>query len=78
MTKKGTEYPEGPARDVCERTQDPVSTIARTSGRTWIRAFFNFTDKFSSANTTAQKVQMARHEPTHSMKMCMTLKSRYV
>ena len=32
ITKKDAEYPKGPARDVCNGAQDPVTTRAGYSG----------------------------------------------
>ena len=53
IAKKDAEYPEDPARDVCNGAQDPVMTTAGNSGRVQIRELCDSTDKLGSANTTA-------------------------
>jgi hypothetical protein len=49
IAKKEAEYPEDPARDVCNCAQDPVTTRAGNSGRARIWKLGNSTDKLGSA-----------------------------
>ena len=63
MTKKDTKYPEDPACNVRERTQDPVSTKAGNSWCTCIWEFCNYgKTRFSKHNRT--KPQKVPYEPT--------------
>jgi hypothetical protein len=41
IAKKDIEYPEDPARNVCDGAQDPVATRAGNSGRLWIQKLCN-------------------------------------
>ncbi len=57
--KENAEYPEDPARDVCNGAQDPVTTRAGNSGRVRIRKLCNSTNN-SAKNTTLEPRRLTR------------------
>ena len=66
IAKKDTEYPDHPARNVCNRAQDPVTTRAGNFGCVRIWELCYSMDKFGSANTT---VPPGPVRAAHSVKM---------
>ena len=74
IAKKNAEYPEKPARDVCNGSQNPVTTRAGNSVSVRIRKLCDSTDE----NSLQQHTTIERPVGTYSIKTYMGLKSRKV